>query len=239
MAEHDNAGFPLTYCLLSTATAIDNQKRLKALVAWTTCLQQKYGIDPIFTHVDKDMAEIGCLREVWNAKISLCWWHLHRAVRTRLAKAKLTTTPYNVKRAYGEFPFIKMDFIPPGTRVDVTDYEGGPPDDNPPPTTDPPISGSIITTTATLGDITNGLRIRIPITTQQTASRATTNDSQLAEKESDVAMDDIPGRARNIIKGTGFTLLLNISPTIASPPKTNETAENQEISEDEDGGKKS
>ena len=76
MAEHDNAGFPLTYCLLSTATAIDHQKWMKALVAWTKCLCDKYHINPIFAHVDKDMAEVGCLRQVWNVKISLCWWHL-------------------------------------------------------------------------------------------------------------------------------------------------------------------
>src|SRR5271163_961287 len=99
MAEYDNAGFPLTYCLLSTATAIDPGKRMKALTAWTKCLRDRYGVKPIFTHVDKDMAEVGCLIEVWNAKISLCWWHLRRAVRTHLTKVKLATTPYNIKRA--------------------------------------------------------------------------------------------------------------------------------------------
>lgn len=102
MAEYDNAGFPLTYCLLSTATAIDHQKRMKALVAWTKCLRDKFGINPIFAHVDKDMAEIGCLRQV------------------RLAKAKLSTTPYNAKRAHAEFSFVDEDFIPPGTRVPIT-----------------------------------------------------------------------------------------------------------------------
>ena len=38
LAEHDNAGFPLSYCLLSTATALDVGKRKKALVAWAECL---------------------------------------------------------------------------------------------------------------------------------------------------------------------------------------------------------
>jgi hypothetical protein len=47
MAEHDNAGFLLTYCLLSTATAIDHQKWLKALVACTIYLRRQYGIDPM------------------------------------------------------------------------------------------------------------------------------------------------------------------------------------------------
>ena len=134
MGEQDNAGFPLTYCLLSTATAIDHGKRMKSLSAWAKCLRDKYGINPMFTHVDKDMAEIGCSKEVWKNKISLCWWHLRRAVRTRLVKAKLATTPYNVKRACEEFDFIDVEFIPPGTKVDVEDYEGGLPDDEEVPT---------------------------------------------------------------------------------------------------------
>ena len=60
MAEHDNAGFPLSYCLISTATAIDQGKRTKSLAAWAACIRDKYGVNPIFTHVDKDMGEIGC-----------------------------------------------------------------------------------------------------------------------------------------------------------------------------------
>ncbi|KAG6881352.1 hypothetical protein C0995_002229 [Termitomyces sp. Mi166 len=103
MAEYDNAGFPLTYCLLSTATSIDQGKRTKALTAWATCVRDHLGVNPSFAHVDKDMAEINTLRHVWKAKISLCWWHLRRAVRTRLAKGKLSTTPYDPKRAAFEF----------------------------------------------------------------------------------------------------------------------------------------
>ena len=59
MAEHDNAGFPLSYCLLSIVTAIDQGKQTKALTAWTKCLKEKYGVNPTFVNVDKDMAEIG------------------------------------------------------------------------------------------------------------------------------------------------------------------------------------
>lgn len=61
MAEHDIAGFPLTYCLLLTATALHVQKRQKALHAWASCLREKYGITPRFMHTDKDMVEIGIL----------------------------------------------------------------------------------------------------------------------------------------------------------------------------------
>lgn len=171
MGEYDNAGFPMSYCLLSTATAIDAGKRKKAVAAWAQCLRDKYGVYPLFIHSDKDMGEIGAAQDVWKAKINLCWWHLRRAVRTRLAKAKLSTTPYNLDRAMAEYSFIKPDFVPPGTRVDIEDYEGGIPDDallppgideptaipsNGPPSTQhpPPLP---------LSDTTNLLRIKLPL----------------------------------------------------------------------------
>lgn len=97
MAEHDNTGFPLSYCLLSTAGMIDNRKRKKALKGWAKCLRDQYEVKPVFVHVDKDMAEISMAKAVWKAKISLCWWHLCRVVHTSwLAKGKLSTMPYNV-----------------------------------------------------------------------------------------------------------------------------------------------
>lgn len=180
MAEYDNAGFPLTYCLLSTATAIDQGKRTKALSGWAISLRDKYGVCPIFVHSDKDMAEIGCAKLVWpEAKINLCWWHLHRAIRTRLAKAKLSTMPYNFKRAKKEYGFIDVDFIPPGTRVDIEDYEGGSPDLLPPLATAsttaprPPTNPGLAATQPQpppLGNVTNSLRIRVPLANVVAAS---------------------------------------------------------------------
>jgi hypothetical protein len=72
------------------------------------------------------MAEIATLRSLWNGqtKISLCWWHYRRAVRTRLASAKLSTTPYDGRRAEREFSFINPNFKPPG-KADRSEYEGG------------------------------------------------------------------------------------------------------------------
>ena len=124
MAEHDNAGFPLSYCLLSTATSVDIHKRTKALTAWANCLRDTYGVIPKFAHVDKDMAEIGMLRTSWKLKIQLCWWHMRKAVRERLSKGKLATTPYNVSRVRAEFAFISLAFVPYG-KPDTTEYEGG------------------------------------------------------------------------------------------------------------------
>ncbi|KAJ6614377.1 hypothetical protein B0H10DRAFT_1803689 [Mycena sp. CBHHK59/15] len=153
MGEQDGAGFPLSYLLLSTASSIDQGKRRKALAAWAKCVRDTYGIIAKFTHVDKDMAEIGMLKDVWNAKISLCWWHLRRAVRTRLASAKLSTTPYDPGRAHAEFSFINLAFVPQG-QADGGEYEGGVPDSVTPVV---PASERPLTMT-----MPNGLRITIP-----------------------------------------------------------------------------
>ncbi|KAJ3751557.1 hypothetical protein DFH05DRAFT_1570663 [Lentinula detonsa] len=97
MFEYDNAGFPASYCLLTTATAVEPGKRTCALRLWMDAVKTKYNVHPRYVHLDKDMAEIGASKAVWEAKISLCWWHLRRAVRTRLSSAKLGTTPYDAQ----------------------------------------------------------------------------------------------------------------------------------------------
>jgi hypothetical protein len=124
MAEYDGSGFPLSYCILSTASAVEPGKRTKALTEWASCLRDKYGVRPVFAHIDKDMAEISMLRDVWKPKIQLCWWHMENAVEDRLKKPKLSTSPYDVLRARSEFLFISTSFVPLG-RADPTEHEGG------------------------------------------------------------------------------------------------------------------
>lgn len=204
MAEYDNAGFPLSYCLLTTATAIEVGKRKEALAAWAECVRDNYGVGPIFAHVDKDLGEIGALKKVWDCKISLCWWHLRRAVRTRLGKAKLATTPYNVKKACAEFDFIDADFIPPGTREDLEDYEGGVPDDA--AETDANLNEA---NPAVLNDVTKALHIRLPPSTQP-ASTLVSDDLEQEKNLENTDLDDIPHENRRKIKlRNGFTLLLH------------------------------
>ena len=74
------------------------------------------------------MAEIGMIKEMWpSAKVSICWWHMWHAVRERLTKTKLSTTPYSKKRAkaaHAAFSFIDADFRPTG-QPNQTEYEGG------------------------------------------------------------------------------------------------------------------
>jgi hypothetical protein len=113
LGELDNAGFPLAYCLLSTATAISSHKRTVALTAFLQQVRNTYSIIPSFTHVDKDFAEISALGRVWpDAKTQICLWHLDRAVGDRLAKPGLKTTPYDIASARAEFGFISPSFHP-------------------------------------------------------------------------------------------------------------------------------
>ena len=95
--------------------------------------------------------------------------------------------------------------------MDVTDYEGGPPD-----TDDSHFDSAPATTTDVGGleEITDSLRIRIPTASQQTASRATTKESQSADKKKDVATGNTPGRAQTTIKGVVFMLRLNTNPQL-------------------------
>ena len=118
--------------------------------------------------------------------------------------------------------------------MDVTDYEGGPPDPD-----DSHFDSAPATTTAVggLGEITDSLRIRILTASQQTASRATTKESQSADKENDVATGNTPGRAQTTIKGVVFTLRLNTNPQLRRHFEANKTAENQEEFSDEESRK--
>jgi hypothetical protein len=144
-------------------------KRTRALQVWAQVLRDKYGIIPVFVHLDKDMAEIGMSRRVWwESKIQLCWWHMRKAVTERLAKAKLSTSPYNPKRARQEFTFIDLMFVPPG-HSDPNEHEGGvrtispePPDIPPPPRP-------------------HALMLRIPNQSQAIATSSDTSETRSSE----------------------------------------------------------
>jgi hypothetical protein len=123
LGEYDNTGFPLSYCLLTTASSVEEGKRLRALEAWAMILRDKYGVAPRFVHTDKDMAEIGASRRTWKeAKHQLCWWHVREALKRRL-KGNLPTSVYHPLRAVHEYPFISPTFKPYG-RADPDDTEG-------------------------------------------------------------------------------------------------------------------
>jgi hypothetical protein len=166
MAEHDGAGFPIAYCLLSTANSIEIGKRTKALKAWAIRLKEKYGINPKFAHVDKDMGEIAMLRIVWDPKIGICYWHHRKAVSERLAKAKLSTSPYDPDRAHAEFPSIISPAFRPKGRPDKDEYEGGIRDDVADNVTHQPGPNSLY------------IRLAIPSTCQSPPTTSTTPSTE-------------------------------------------------------------
>ncbi|KAF8527020.1 hypothetical protein BU17DRAFT_61987 [Hysterangium stoloniferum] len=55
----------------ATSTSIEQGKRKKALTAWAVCLKDKYAINLVFTHIDKDMVEIGMAKEQAHAEFPI------------------------------------------------------------------------------------------------------------------------------------------------------------------------
>jgi hypothetical protein len=177
LGEYDNVGFPLSYCLLTTASSVDLGKCTKALEAWVALLRSEHSVVPRFVHTDKDMAEIGASRRVWpEAKHQLCWWHQREALRRRL-KGNLPTTSYNAQRATKAYGFIDVEFKPYG-HVDPDDSEGGVPGE----ICERKVDAKITNTTPLVDDNPNSIKIRIPI-----ANRIRTTQS-VGDKSSELAV---------------------------------------------------
>ena len=163
LGEYDNTGFPLSYCLLTTASSLEVQKRTRALETWGAVLRNTYGLVPRFVHTDKDMAEIGASQRVWpEAKHQLCWWHQREALRRRL-KGSLPTSRYNAQHAHQEYPFISLTFTPHG-HVDPNDCEGG-------------VPGEVYEQEVTPQTFKNpnSIKVRIPALSQRTPGQTSQN----------------------------------------------------------------
>lgn len=64
------------------------------------------------------------MRDTWELKLQLCWWHMKDAIKKCLAKAKLSTSPYNAEHVHSEFYFINRSFVPLGG-ADFEEHKGG------------------------------------------------------------------------------------------------------------------
>ena len=94
-----SARFPMAHCLSSTAKVVDLRKRKNQLFeSGSRCLRGKYGVNPEFIHTDEDMRH-GWQQRMYGKPRFLWWWHLRRAVRTRLAKTKLATSLHIISAA--------------------------------------------------------------------------------------------------------------------------------------------
>lgn len=99
---------------MTTATAITKKKRTRALIEFLSAIRRAYAIDPQFSHIDKDFAEIKACSEVWpDSRVSICWWHIRDALRKRLAMPRLKVRHYDPAGPALEFDFIDTKFLPP------------------------------------------------------------------------------------------------------------------------------
>jgi hypothetical protein len=113
LAEVDGTGIPLAYCFVEvipfqhepiTNPVIgdkdDSSKKRRADPGALTHILDQFlrrlkalGFNPTFFGIDKDQSEIAAVRQVWpDVTIQLCYWHVKRAVRTRLKDSKQTKT---------------------------------------------------------------------------------------------------------------------------------------------------
>ena len=207
LVENDNSGFPVSYCFLSTAASTCPDKRKQSLHLWFSELRDQYKLNPKFMHVDKDMAEIGAILFTWVLiKIQLCWWHLREAIKRRLKKKALGTTPYDPHQVRKEFPWIDVSFVPRG-KADPQDIEGGivtlPDEEQPAPTyTTPLIRGA------------NTLVVRIPRVRGEAPEDAEGSDDVSETYPCKVLLVDIPAGVTHysLIPGDPDHAILNALP---------------------------
>ncbi|CAG8599326.1 15086_t:CDS:2 [Cetraspora pellucida] len=113
LAEKDGIEFPLTYMLLTTATAINDGIHTLRVIEFFDKLHYK-GVNPTYIMTNKNSAQILAAKSIWpNAHIQLCFWHLKRTIKRQLSLSKKPKiTQYSAEEANNEFFFIDLDFYP-------------------------------------------------------------------------------------------------------------------------------
>ena len=187
LGEYDNTGFPLSYCLLTTASSLEDQKCTRVLESWGTILRDTYGLVSRFVHMDKDMAEIGTSQHVWpEAKHQLCWWHQHEALWRQL-KGNLPTSRYNVQQAQHEHPFISLAFKPHGC-TDPNDCEGGVPGEIDEHT----VQKNNMKMVPQTSEDPNSIKIQIPALSQMMLGQTTQKTDDAGERTPTITHSTLP-----------------------------------------------
>ncbi|KAH8998067.1 hypothetical protein EDB92DRAFT_1813615 [Lactarius akahatsu] len=117
LGEHDNAGFPLSYCLLTMASSVEDRKCTRALEVWAAVLCDKYSLNLRFVHTDKDMAEIGA------TCISEHLLQLQMQNTNCVGGISMKWLVYDPLRARHKYGFIDLTFRPYG-HSDPNDSKG-------------------------------------------------------------------------------------------------------------------
>lgn len=98
--------------MIQSSKEADTGAKEQLLTSFLEKLKER-GINPEYTLSDKDWSEINAMHAVWPvAKHQLCFWHVLRALKQRLAKNKERPGHYDVDAAHTEFHFISPSFVP-------------------------------------------------------------------------------------------------------------------------------
>jgi hypothetical protein len=115
LGEAYGSGLPLGFLLIKgKGTGFGSAKGLLIQECFSH-MKKYFGINPLFTHSDKDLTEISACRCCFqHAKHQLCFWHCLRAIKVRLSVIKCTPAPYDPSFAHEEFEWINLQFQPVG-----------------------------------------------------------------------------------------------------------------------------
>lgn len=112
MGEAYGSGIPLGYVAIQSNSHTPGAKE-RLLRQLLLSLRERWKIHAKITLSDKDFGEINAMRGVWpEAKHQLCFWHVLRAAKKRLAILRRMPGPYNADAAHREFHWISTEFLP-------------------------------------------------------------------------------------------------------------------------------
>ena len=89
MASVLGAGVPIAYMFLQPGTQIDwnHDARGKVVNEFLQCLKVRLpNLKPKFVFTDKDSGQINAIKAVFGITPSICFWHMKRAVKKKIAK---------------------------------------------------------------------------------------------------------------------------------------------------------
>ena len=122
MGEVSGSGLPLGWLFVRPKQkGPPLHSKRDVLIEWFKYFRDEWNIWPLFTLSDKDLSEINAFRHVWpNADYQLCYWHVLRALKKRLATRKRAPAPYSLIEAQCQFEFIDNWFLPIGQRHELS-----------------------------------------------------------------------------------------------------------------------
>lgn len=114
LGEARGSGLPLGFILLRSDNG-ESGGTEAYLTEFLSYFKNTWNIQARITLTDKNQSEINAFRSAYpDSKHQLCFWHVLRAVKTRLSILRRAPAYYHVEQACEEFDFIDKDFLPIG-----------------------------------------------------------------------------------------------------------------------------